>query len=506
MPSSRYVIALDQDTVFTHCSVFDHDGNLMATTERDHRQILPAPGYVEHDPMEIWKNARLTLAEVLAVMEITSNDVAALGITNQRETAVLWDKTTGLPICNAIVWQDTRSHGCLDEVVEKVGEDRIREITGLPPTIYFAAPRIKWMLDNVEGARKLADEGKLLFGTMDTWLIWNLTGGAQGSVDGPAKHVTDVSNASRTMLMNINTCQWDDELLAAFDIPKSILPRIRSSSEVYGHVRRRGPLPGVAISGILGDQQAAAFGQACLAPGEAKISYGTGNSLLLNVGAEPAKPADGLISTVFYRLADEEPVYALEGSIAVTGLAVRWLRDNMGFFNSSDDIEALAAEVEDNGGVYFVPAFSGIMAPRWREDARGTIVGLTRFANRNHIARAALEATAYQTREVAEAMRKQADVQLKTVKVDGGMTENKLLMQFQADMLNCPVVRGELRENASLGTAYAAGLAVDFWSSTDEIRANWIPSDMWTPHMDQKTREELFHNWNKAVERSLNWA
>ena len=506
MPSSRYVIALDQDTVFTHCSVFDHDGNLVATTERDHRQILPSPGYVEHDPMEIWKNARLTLAEVLAVMEITSNDVAALGITNQRETAVLWDKTTGLPICNAIVWQDTRSHACLDEVVNKIGEDRIRELTGLPPTIYFAAPRIKWMLDNVDGARQLADEGKLLFGTMDTWLIWNLTGGTQGSVDGPAKHITDVSNASRTMLMNIETCTWDDELLEAFDIPKSILPRIRSSSDVFGHVRRRGPLPGVPIAGILGDQQAAAFGQACLSVGEAKISDGTGNSLLLNVGSEPAAPADGLISTVFYRLGDDEPVYALEGSIAVTGLAVRWLRDNMGFFNSSDDIEALAADVEDNGGVYFVPAFSGIMAPRWRDDARGTIVGLTRFANRNHIARAALEATSYQTREVAEAMRKQADIQLKTVKVDGAMTENNLLMQFQADMLNCPVVRGRLRENASLGAAYAAGLAVHFWSSTDEIRANWIPNDMWRPTMDENTREELFHNWNKAVERSLDWA
>ena len=506
MPSSRYVIALDQDTVFTHCSVFDHDGKLIVTTERDHRQILPAPGRVEHDPMEIWKNARLTLAEALAILEITSNDVAALGITNQRETAVLWDKTTGEPICNAIVWQDTRSENILAEVVEKVGADRITEVTGLPPTNYFAAPRIKWMLNNIPGAREKADKGELLFGTMDTWLIWNLTGGAKGSVDGPAKHVTDVSNASRTMLMTLDSCSWDPEMCQAFDIPASILPRIKSSSQVMGHVRRRGPLPGVPISGVLGDQQAAAFGQACLSPGEAKVSYGTGNSLLLNVGNKRAKTTEGIISTVFYRLDEGDPVYALEGSIAVTGLAVRWLRDNMGFFNQSDDIEKLAAEVEDNGGVYFVPAFSGIMAPRWREDARGTIVGLTRYANRHHIARAALEATAYQTREVADAMRNNADVQLKSVKVDGGMTENDLLMQFQADMLGCPVVRGQLRQNAALGAAYAAGLAVRFWSSTDEIRSNWVPSEMWTPKMDEAERENLFHNWNKAVERSLNWA
>ncbi|MDT4984892.1 MAG: glycerol kinase, partial [Pseudonocardiales bacterium] len=441
------------------------------------------------------------LAAAVARAELSSGDVAAVGITNQRETAVVWDRATGEPIAPAIVWQDTRTQAICDDLgALGGGAERYRDRVGLPIATYFAGPKVRWLLDNVDGARARAEAGQLAFGTIDSWLVWNLSGGANGGV-----HVTDVTNASRTMLMDLDTLAWAPDIAAEMGIPLAVLPEIRSSSEVYAHVRERGPLAGVPIAGILGDQQAATFGQACLQPGEAKNTYGTGNFLLLNTGTERVVSEHGLLTTVCYQLGTEAPVYALEGSIAVTGSLVQWLRDNLGLISDAAQVETLAGTVEDNGGAYFVPAFSGLFAPYWRQDARGALVGLTRFVNRGHIARAALEATAFQTREVVDAMNADSGVALTELKVDGGMVGNELLMQFQADILDVPVVRPVIAETTALGAAYAAGLAVGFWSSTDEIRANWTVDKRWEPAMDPARRECLYADWKKAVTKTFDW-
>ncbi len=494
------VAAIDQGTTSTRCILFDRDGRHRGVSQMEHRQIMPKPGWVEHDPREIWRNTRRVIADVMADEEWTAADVAAVGITNQRETTVVWDRHTGRAVYNAIVWQDTRTHDICRALRDEVGEERVRRITGLPISTYFSGPKIAWILDNVDGARQRAEAGDLLFGTIDTWLTWNLT-----RREGRALHVTDVTNASRTMLMNLETLEWDEGLCEAMGVPMSMLPAIVSSSQYLGKVRWNGPLHGVAIGGILGDQQAATFGQACLEPGEAKNTYGTGNFLLLNTGTVAQRSEHGLITTVAYRIGDDLPVYALEGSIAVTGSLVQWLRDNLGLIRTAPEVEELAREVDDNGGCYIVPAFSGLLAPHWRPDARGVIVGLTRYIDKRHIARAALEATAYQTREVVDAMNKDSGVSLTTLRVDGGMVPNNLLMQFQADILGVPVTRPVITETTALGAAYAAGLTVRFWESTDEIRAMWQEDRTFTPDLDHGTREKLFANWQKAVERTLNW-
>jgi glycerol kinase len=484
------VAAIDQGTTSTRCLLFDHDARVVAQAQVEHRQGLPRPGWVEHDPMEIWSNTRTVAAEALARADLRPEDVAAIGITNQRETTVVWDRASGEPIAPAIVWQDTRTQQICDELGER---DRYQTRTGLPLATYFAGPKIRWLLDNVDGAR-----GRdLAFGTVDSWLVWKLTGGAV--------HVTDATNASRTLLMDLDTLQWVPEIADDLDIPLGMLPEIRTSSEVYGTVHEREVLAGVPIAGILGDQQAATFGQACLEPGEAKNTYGTGNFLLLNTGTEKVLSRNGLLTTVCYALPDADPVYALEGSIAVTGSLVQWLRDNLGLIRDAGDVEALARTVEDNGGAYFVPAFSGLFAPHWRPDARGAIVGLTRYVNRGHLARAALEATAFQTREVVDAMYADSNVSLTRLKVDGGMVGNDLLMQFQADLLDVPVVRPAVAETTALGAAYAAGLAVGFWSSTDEIRTNWAADKTWSPSMDATVRDALYSTWQKAVTRTFDW-
>ncbi len=489
----KYVAAIDQGTTSTRFMIFDYGGNAIAVDQKEHRQIYPRPGWVEHDPLEIWERVREVMSGALAKAECNISDVAAVGVTNQRETTVVWEKSTGRPIYNAIVWQDTRTDEICSRLAEKGGQDRLRDQTGLPLATYFSGPKIKWILDNVVGARTKAENGDLLFGNIDTWVIWNLTGA----------HVTDVTNASRTLLMNLHTLDWDDEILKLLGIPRGMLPQIKSSSEIYGAAR--GALGGVPVAGDLGDQQAALFGQTCYSPGEAKNTYGTGCFMLLNTGEKPMPSKSGLLTTLGYKIGGQKAVYALEGSIAITGALVQWLRDNLGLIQKSSDIEALARTVEDNGGIYFVPAFSGLFAPYWRSDARGAIVGMTRYVNKGHIARAALEATAYQTREVLDAMEADSGVKLTALKVDGGMVFDELLMQFQSDILDVPVVRPKVAETTALGAAYAAGLAVGFWKDYNELRANWGRDKEWKPQMEAAAREKLYAGWKKAVTRTFDW-
>jgi glycerol kinase len=496
----KYVMAIDQGTTSTRAIIFDKQGTIVGSGQLEHEQIFPRAGWVEHDPMEIWLNVRKVVAEAEASSEVGARDIAAVGITNQRETTVVWDRTTGLPVHNAIVWQDTRTQALADELAGDIGPERYKERVGLPLASYFSGPKVTWILDNVEGAREAAERGDLLMGTTDSWLLWNMTGGVDGGV-----HVTDVTNASRTMLMNLDTLDWNEEICADMRIPVSMLPEIRSSSEVYGKGRTRGFLKDVPIAGILGDQQAAMFGQACFEKGMGKNTYGTGNFVLMNVGTEVVSSQNGLLSTVCYKIGDQDAVYALEGAIAVTGSLVQWLRDNLGIISAAPEVEALAASVEDNGGAYFVPAFSGLFAPHWRSDARGALVGLTRYVNKGHIARATLEATAYQSREVVEAMNADSGVDITELKVDGGMTANGLLMQFQADQLGVPVIRPRIAETTALGAAYAAGIAVGFWSGTDEVAANWAEGSRWEPSVADERREKLFRNWKKAVTKSFGW-
>ncbi|GAA4724857.1 glycerol kinase GlpK [Isoptericola chiayiensis] len=495
-----YVLAIDQGTTSSRAIVFDHAGRNVSTGQLEHDQIFPRAGWVEHNAEQIWNNVREVVGLALTRGNISHEDLAAVGITNQRETAVVWDKNTGKPVYNAIVWQDTRTQAIADELAGDEGPDKYKAICGLPLATYFSGPKIKWILDNVEGAREAAEKGDLLFGNTDTWVLWNMTGGTEGGV-----HVTDVTNASRTMLMDLDTLSWSEEVASDMGIPLSMLPEIRSSSEVYGRGRPRGMVPGVPIAGILGDQQAATFGQACFEVGTAKNTYGTGNFMLLNTGTEKVPSENGLLTTVCYKIGDADAVYALEGSIAVTGSLVQWLRDNLGLFDDAPDVEYYASKVDDNGGAYFVPAFSGLFAPYWRPDARGALVGLTRFVNRNHIARAALEATAFQTREVMDAMNADSGVDLTELKVDGGMVANDLLMQFQADQLGVDVVRPEIAETTALGAAYAAGIAVGFWQGEQDVRDNWVEGHRWSPSMPEDERERLYREWKKAVTKTFDW-
>jgi glycerol kinase len=493
-----YVGAVDQGTTSTRFMVFDHSGSVVGVDQKEHEQIYPKPGWVEHDPMEIIARTHDVIDGGLKKAGISASDLAAVGVTNQRETTVVWERTTGKPIYNALVWQDTRTHGVVDELSADGGQDRFREKAGLPLATYFSGTKAKWLLENVEGARAKAEAGDLLFGNIDTWVMWNLTGGLDGGV-----HVTDVSNASRTMLMNLETLDWDDELLDAFGIPRSMLPTIKPSSAVYGQLK--GTLEGISVAGDLGDQQAATFGQAAYDIGDAKNTYGTGNFMLLNTGTEIVPSKSGLLTTLGWKLGDQPAIYCLEGSIAITGALVQWLRDNLGLIKSSPEVEDLAKTVEDNGGTYFVPAFSGLFAPYWRGDARGAIVGLTRYVNKGHIARAALEATAWQTREVLDAMEADSGVKLKELKVDGGMVYNDLLMQFQADSLQVPVIRPKVAETTALGAAYAAGLAVGFWDSYDDLRKNWGKDKEWKPQIDASEIEREYAQWKKAVTRTFDW-
>ena len=494
----KYVGALDQGTTSTRFMIFDHGGQVVAIHQKEHEQIYPKPGWVEHDPAEIWMRSQEVIRGALDKAGITAADLAAVGITNQRETAIVWDKNTGKAVYNAIVWQDTRTDVIVNEFAKEGGQDRLRGKTGLPLATYFSGPKVKWILDNVDGARAKAEAGDLLFGNCDTWCIWNLTGGPNGGV-----HVTDVTNASRTLLFNYETLSWDDELTSLMGIPKSMLPAVKASSEVYGMAK--GDLEGVAVAGDLGDQQAALFGQACYDAGEAKNTYGTGCFMLLNTGTKAVPSKSGLLTTLGYKIGDQPAVYALEGSIAITGALVQWLRDNIGLITSSAEVEALAATVEDNGGVYFVPAFSGLFAPYWKNDARGVIAGLTRYVNKGHIARATLEATAWQTREVLDAMNADSGVALTALKVDGGMVYNELLMQFQSDVLGVPVIRPQVAETTALGAAYAAGLAVGFWSTVDDLRQNWAKDKEWSPKMDPAQRDKEYRFWKKAVTRTFDW-
>ena len=495
-----YVLAIDQGTTSTRAMVFDHSGSVVSSGQLEHEQIFPKAGWVEHDPEEIWKNTREVIGQALTRADITRHDIAAVGITNQRETAVVWDRATGKPIYNAIVWQDTRTQAIVDRLAADGGVDRFKQTVGLPLSTYFAGTKIVWMLENVEGAREKAEAGELMFGTTDTWVLWNLTGGVDGGV-----HATDVTNASRTMFMDLKTLAWDESILKAFDVPASMLPEIRSSSEVYGNVEASSLLREVPVAGILGDQQAATFGQVAFEVGEAKNTYGTGNFLIFPTGTEIVHSTNGLLTTMAYRLGDGEPHYALEGSIAVTGSLIQWLRDNVGLIGSAPEIEQLAAAVEDNGGAYFVPAFSGLFAPYWRSDARGALVGLTRYVNKGHIARAALEATAFQTKEVMDAVLADTGKPFVELKVDGGMVQNDLLMQFQADILDIPVVRPVVAETTALGAAYAAGLAVGFWKDFDDLRKNWLEDKRWEPAMDSTERDRLYRNWKKAVTKTFDW-
>ncbi len=490
-----YVGAIDQGTTSTRFMVFDRSGNVVAAHQKEHRQIYPSPGWVEHDALEIWERTQEVIEGALAKGNLSAVDIAAVGVTNQRETTVIWDKNTGQPVCSAIVWQDTRTDAIVSKFAKSGGQDRFRKKTGLPLATYFSGPKIKWILENVKGAKEKAKKGQLLFGNMDSWIIWKLTG----------EHVTDVTNASRTMLMNLKSLDWDGDILKAMGVPRGLLPQIRSSSEVYGDVKS-GVLKGISVAGDLGDQQAALFGQTCFKAGEAKNTYGTGCFMLMNTGKKPVQSKAGLLTTLAYKIGDADAVYALEGSIAITGALIQWLRDNLGLIQSSAEVEALAKSVEDNGGIYFVPAFSGLYAPYWKSDARGVIAGMTRYVNKGHIARAALEATAYQTREVLEAMETDSGVKLRSLKVDGGMVFNELLMQFQSDILNVPVVRPKVAETTALGAAYAAGLAVGFWKDTDELKQNWGKDRDWKPGMNAKTRTALYAGWKKAVTRTFGWA
>ncbi|HEX7804996.1 MAG TPA: glycerol kinase GlpK [Cellulomonas sp.] len=498
---AQYVLAIDQGTTSTRAIVFDHGGQIVASGQKEHEQIFPRAGWVEHNPAEIWTNTREVVGLALTRANLTYRDIAAVGITNQRETTVVWDRTTGEPVYNAIVWQDTRT----DQIAQDLGAlgggaDRYKDKVGLPLATYFSGPKIKWILDNVDGAREKAERGDLAFGNTDSWVLWNMTGGLDGGV-----HITDVTNASRTMLMNLDSLTWNEDIARDMTVPLSMLPEIRSSSEVYGHGREGGMVPGVPIAGILGDQQAATFGQACFEVGTAKNTYGTGNFMLLNTGTSPVPSKNGLLTTVCYKIGDQAPVYALEGSIAVTGSLVQWLRDNLGFISSAAEIEELAATVEDNGGAYFVPAFSGLFAPYWRSDARGALVGLTRYVTKAHIARAALEATAFQTREVLDAMNADSGVDLTELKVDGGMVANETLMQFQADILGVPVIRPQVAETTALGAAYAAGIAVGFWNGEQDVIDNWAEDKRWEPSMDATERDRQYRLWKKAVTRTFDW-
>ncbi|HEV7755203.1 MAG TPA: glycerol kinase GlpK [Mycobacteriales bacterium] len=498
-----FVGAVDQGTTSTRFMVFDHRGNEVGRHQLEHEQILPKAGWVEHNPVEIWDRTQSVIRTAMNRLHLDASDLAALGITNQRETTVVWNRKTGRPYHNAIVWQDTRTDRIASALDRGGKGDIIRQKAGLPPATYFSGGKIQWILENVDGVREAAEQGDAIFGNTDSWLIWNLTGGTDGG-----NHITDVTNASRTMLMNLETLDWDDELLSLFDIPRAMLPEIRPSSDpdTYGTTRANGPLGGeVSITGDLGDQQAATVGQVCFAPGEAKNTYGTGNFMLLNTGPDIVRSENGLLTTVCYQFGDAAPVYALEGSIAVTGSAIQWLRDQLGIISGASQSEALARQVEDNGGVYFVPAFSGLFAPYWRSDARGAIVGLSRYNTNAHLARAALEAICYQSRDVSDAMEQDSGVELEVLKVDGGVTANSLCMQMQADILGVPVSRPVVAETTALGAAYAAGLAVGFWKDTDELRENWNEDRRWEPTWTEEQRAEGYRNWKKAVERTLDW-
>ena len=499
----KLIVAIDQGTTSTRCILFDHHGNIISSAQREHAQLYPQAGWVEHDPIEIWQRTQEVIQQVLAQEKIIPGEISAIGVTNQRETTVVWDKNTGKPYYNAIVWQDTRTKPICDQLALDGGQDRFRSKVGLPLSTYFSGPKIIWLLETMPQLRTAAKRGEVLFGNIDSWIIWWLTGGP-----GKGVHVTDVTNASRTMLMNLATLNWDAEILAWLNIPKSILPRIlpSSKSHSYSTTLKNGPFnSAIPICGDLGDQQAAMVGQTCFSRGEAKNTYGTGCFMLINTGNEAIQSQKGLLTTLAYKMGDEPPAYALEGSVAITGALVQWIRDNLGLISKSSDIEMLAKSVEDNGGIYFVPAFSGLFAPYWRTDARGVIVGLTRYINKGHLARAALEATAYQTRQVLDAMEDDSGVKLSSLKVDGGMVGNQLLMQFQSDILGVPVIRPKVVETTALGAAYAAGLATGFWSSINDLRSNWQVSQSWQPSMDAKQREQLYNGWLKAVERTFNW-
>jgi glycerol kinase len=496
---AQYAGAIDQGTTSTRFMIFDHGGNVVSISQKEHEQIYPKPGWVEHDPAEVWARTQEVVAEAMKSAGASKDDLAGIGVTNQRETSVVWDRNTGEAIHNAIVWQDTRTDQICNKLSADGGQDRFRPKTGLPIATYFSGPKVRWILDNVDGAQQRAESGDLLFGNMDTWVIWNLTGGTDGGL-----HITDVSNASRTMLMDLATQDWDQELLDAIGVPRAMLPEIRGSSQVYGEAALDA-VKGIPVAGDLGDQQAALFGQTCFAVGEAKNTYGTGNFLLLNTGNEPVQSENGLITTAGYKIGDEPTVFALEGAIAITGALVQWLRDNLKLIKAAPDVEELAQTVEDNGGCYFVPAFSGLFAPYWRSDARGVIAGLTRYVNAGHIARATLEATAYQTREVAEAMDADSGVKLESLKVDGGMVANDLLMQFQADLLGVDVIRPAVAETTALGAAYAAGLATGFWAKQEDLRENWVEDKRWSPKMDAAERDKYYREWKKAVTKSFDW-
>jgi glycerol kinase len=493
---AQYAAAIDQGTTSTRFMVFDHGGQVVSVDQKEHEQIYPKPGWVEHDPLEIWQRTQEVVRAGLD--KVKAEDISAVGVTNQRETTVVWERSTGRPVHNAIVWQDTRTDQICNELAADGGQDRFRAKTGLPIATYFSGPKIKWILDNVDGVRAQAENGDVLFGNIDTWVIWQLTGGPNGGV-----HVTDVTNASRTMMMNLETLDWDDDILGLLGVPRAMLPEIRASSETYGEAKDG--LAGIAVAGDLGDQQAALFGQTCFSIGEAKNTYGTGNFLLLNTGNDAVQSKSGLLTTLAYKIGDQPAVYCLEGAIAITGALVQWLRDNIGLIKTSAEIEDLAKTVEDNGGIYFVPAFSGLFAPYWRGEARGVIAGLTRYVTKGHIARAALEATAWQSLEVVEAMNADSGVDLTSLKVDGGMVYNELLMQFQADVLDVPVIRPTVAETTSLGAAYAAGLAVGFWSEVEDLRANWGKDKEWQPQMDAAERDKEYGFWKKAVTRTFDW-
>jgi len=496
---ANYIGAIDQGTTSTRFCVFDAAGRMVASAQKEHEQIYPQPGWVEHNPEEIWRVTQDVIAQAIKQGKVSAPNLVAIGITNQRETTVLWNRKTGKPVSNALVWQDTRVDDYVGELSRDGGPDRFRSKTGLPLSTYFSSLKICWLLDHVPHAREQAEAGEVIFGNIDSFLTWHLTGGPNGGL-----HITDVTNASRTQLMDLDTLRWDKELLDVFRIPGAMLPRICSSGEIYGTVKL-GAAEGVAIAGILGDQQAALVGQACFKSGEAKNTYGTGCFLLMNTGERAVRSDYGLVTTVAYKFGEQPAHYALEGSIAITGALVQWVRDNLGLIGTSPEIETLARTVEDNGGVYFVPAFSGLYAPYWKHEARGVIAGLTRYVNKGHLARAALEATAFQTREVVEAMEKDSGIALDVLRVDGGMVDNALLMQFQADILNRPVVKPRIKETTSLGAAYAAGLAVGFYKNTDDLRARWSAEKTWTPDLDEAKRGGMYRMWKKAVTRSFDW-
>jgi glycerol kinase len=497
---AKYAAAIDQGTTSTRCMIFDHGGQVVSVAQKEHEQIYPKPGWVEHDPKEIWARTQEVMDEAMDSAGASADDISGLGITNQRETTVVWDRTTGEPVCNAIVWQDTRTDRLVDEFSRDGGQSRFQETTGLPLATYFSGPKVRWILDNVDGVADRAESGDLLFGNIDTWVLWNLTGGTDGGL-----HITDVTNASRTLMLDLRKLAWDESIASTIGVPTAMLPEVHASSEVYGEVKSGGKLNGVQIAGILGDQQAATFGQTCFDVGEAKNTYGTGNFLLLNTGTEAVVSKNGLLTTVGYKIGDNDAIYCLEGAIAITGALVQWLRDNLKMIKAAPEVEELASSVDDNGGCYIVPAFSGLFAPYWKSNARGVIAGLTRYVSAGHIARATLEATAYQSREVVEAMNQDSGVDLESLKVDGGMVGNDLLMQFQADLLGVPVIRPQVAETTALGAAYAAGLATGLWNSEGDLRENWAEDKRWEPQMESERRDEYFKYWKRAVTKSFDW-